>query len=248
MARTIKYSEILDAIRIHLPRNIGDDHSPRICNLATSEIWKKYDFRETLTTLPPFYLVPNEQDYGAPTVTIPSDFLGLRKVNLVALTSIPPVRRELKVIKDLQLTSVRYYPLHAICYNPETNSLRVFPRVPENVGSPDYIIDGSYKKRPTKIVNSTLETVIPLDDIHEKMFIEGMKWAAFEIAGDPRAGEAQVQSGMTSYSGQLAKFHREMDLSAQMEGLELGDPAISPSEPLGFRYGNNNFSIYGNIF
>src|SRR5690348_7316461 len=113
---TYTWSDVLNHIQRKSSRGNQDDMGVFIANRTINWVWDKYDWRESLATLPPFYLVPNEQDFGAPAVTIPSDFYGLRTANLVRATNIPPFRYPLKIIKDLDITHVRYLP-HAIGYN-----------------------------------------------------------------------------------------------------------------------------------
>lgn len=241
---TWTFDNILRMVGRHVPRNIMDDHSADICNLAYDKIWHKYDWRESLATLPPFYLIPGEQDVGPPFYSVPSNFAGLRKADLVYMTSDPPTRKPLKVIKDLNLTQVQYFP-HAIDYNPDTQAFRTFPRTPINIGTPDYQIEGTYKTLTTKIYPTTITTTIPTKDDLITMWIEGMKWAAYFFAGDPKQGQIQLQQGQPVYSGQLASFMQSMEECAMNEGLELGDINISPSEPLANTYNNSGFSIYG---
>lgn len=241
---TFTFDNVLRMVGRHVPRNVMDDHSADICNLAYNKIWHRYDWRESLKTLPPFYLIPGEQEIGAPFVSVPNDFAGLRKVDYVYVASDPPTRRPLKVIKDLNITHVQYFP-HAIDYNMDTQAFRVFPRSPINVGCPNYQIEGTYKCLPTKILPTTLTTTIPTKDDLIQMWIEGMKWAAFTFAGDQKAGQVQKQGGNTMCSGQLAIFMQTMDECAQNEGLELGDVNISPSEPLANTYNTSGYSVFG---
>ena len=143
MPGTFTFDDVCRMVDRHVPRNVMSDNAANICNLAYNRIWHQYDWRESLATLPPFYLIPNEQDMGAPFYTVPDDFAGLRKADLVYLAGDPPTRRQLTVIKDLNLTQARYFP-HAINYNPDTQSFRVFTRVTGNVGAKASVLeDGS---------------------------------------------------------------------------------------------------------
>ncbi len=225
------YDELLRMTKRYAPVNIIEDFGPEICNIVTQEVWKKYDWREVTKTLPPFMLIPNVQDYGAPFVSVPSDFYGLRKVNYVNLQGQPPLRYLLKVVKDLELTQVRYMP-RSICYNPDTSSFRVFPRVPSNVGSPYWMIDGTYKKLPTAVTTSNLTNDLPIAPMYLQMWLSGFKWAAKMFMDDPTAMQVQKQNGMETMAGRLAEFHWNMEQAASSEGLELGDYYIAPSEPL----------------
>jgi hypothetical protein len=215
MARTYSYGELLRMIGPEIPRNQSDEQAALILNKATNFIWKRYDWREYITSLPPFYLIPNEQDHGAPAVSIPSDFTGLRSAYLVRLQATPPERTPLAVKNFLDLTHARYLP-HAIAYRPDAAAFRVLPRVPENIGSPDWLIEGIYKKRPTKVVPGSLFNVtLPIDDAYIEVWTEVIK----HVANPKDPGQAQLA-------------YMSVDEMASNEGLELGEPTVAPSEPL----------------
>lgn len=241
---TYTFDDLIRMIGRHVPRNVVDDQAADICNLAYNQIWHKYDWRESLKTLPPFYLIPGEQEVGAPFYSVPSDFAGLRKADFVFVAADPPARRTLKVIKDLNITNVQYFP-HAIDYNMDTQAFRVFPRCSQNMGAPQYQIEGTYKTVPTKITPATLTTSIPTKDDLIQMWMEGMLWAAYKFTGDQKAGQIQMQNGNKVFTGQLAIFHATMDQMAANEGLELGDVNISPCEPLFTTYNNSGTTVYG---
>lgn len=230
---TYSWNDVLSYIGRKIPRSVQDDAGVFVANMALNWVWDKYDWRESLGKLPSFYLVPDEQDYGVPTVAIPSDFYGLRWANLVRTDNTPPYRQPLTIIKDLQPTHIRYLP-HAIGFVSDIQAFRLFPRIPDNIGSPTYLVEGSYKKRPIKITASNLtNTLLPFDDIYLEMWIEVAKWVAFKMDNDPRAGMVEYSNGqVVSANGQAATAMEMVDWAASREGLELGDPTISPAEPL----------------
>jgi hypothetical protein len=229
---TYTWANVLDIIRRKIPAATDRDLQVHIVNNTMNYVWDKYDWRESLASLPPFYLVPNEQDYGAPAVVIPQDFYGLRWCNLMRASNVPPYRQPLAIIKDLQPTHIRYLP-HAICYVSDKKAFRLYPRIPDNIGSPDYLVEGQYKTRPAKInVNTIASTYLPFDDIYFDMWIETAKWVAWEMDSDPRAGQITWQNGQMTATGQAAVMMASIEWVASREGLELGDPVISPSEPL----------------
>lgn len=248
--RTYYYSDVLNYISSSVPRMVDSDKSVFISNLAIAEIYKQYDFRESLATLNPFYLVPNTQDHGAPMVVIPSDFLGLRKVYLTRYNSIPIFRQDVAILKDLELTHFSGLP-DTICYQPATNSFRVFPRVPANIGCPEYVMQGEYKKVPPKVTSSTLSsTLLPFADHYFYNLAEVFRWAAFHTAGDPRAGGVQTNNrGVTQYVGAFASAQDAIQGMAANEGLELGTPNIAPREALAIT-SNSGFGLgsYNRMF
>ncbi len=231
MAKTYTYLDAWNLARKQVSSSTEADHAAAVCNLATNEIWNSWDWREALDDLPPFYLVPSEQDYGAPAVVIPADFMGLREAFIVSTNSEPAYRQELEVIKDLRAISARQRP-HAIGYEPSKNVFRLFPRVPDSFVAPTYMVDGIYKKRPTKITAANIQaTTLPFDDVFLSVMLDSLKWAAMRIGGDQRAGEVQIrQNGQRVYTGQYGIMKERIEEMAQTEAVDLGNPVIAPKE------------------
>ncbi len=249
MAITYTFSDVMNAAQRTFSRQVESDAAAFVCNIFMNEIWNKYDWRESLTVLPPFYLIPNEQDHGTPAVAVPSDFLGLRQAYLTRLTSTPVYRVPLTVLKNLNLTTL-YGPPGQIGFDSGKQSFRVFPRVPANMGSPEWCIQGDYKKRPTKITAANLSsTLLPFDDLYLSNMIEVFKWAAWQMAGDQRAGGVQVNSsGNAVFTGQYANAQEAIYKMAENEGFELGDVNIAPREPLAVTSQNMTGNPYVRIF
>lgn len=237
---TYTWTDILTIIGRKASRNLQDDLGSYIVNNTLNYVHDSYDFRWTTATLPPFYLVPNAQDYGTPAVVIPPDFYGLRWAELIRTDNQPPYRYPLTIIKDLLPTHARYIP-HAICYVPDSQVFRIFPRFIDNCGSPTYMIHGVYKKVPPKILTENLATtLLPSDDVYFPMWIEVAKYIMWQMDSDPRAGSMTVANGQVSMTGQAAVAHEFVEWVASREGLELGDPTISPAEPLVAGIGSTN--------
>jgi len=249
MAITLRYSDALSVVSKRYPKALEDNFAAIACNIYAAEAWMKYDFRTTLKTLPPFYLIPNEQDHGAPSTIVPSDFLGLRETYFTRLAGNPGapnqqvtlVRTPINVVKDLGLTEIRGIP-RDICYQPSAASssgsgtFRIFPRVPINFGSPQYMIEGTYKFRPTKITAATLDTLLPFDDMFFQGAVAGLSWAMSFLTQDAKAT-------FDAYS----VFAQELEKQASNEGLELGDNAIHPEEPLVGSRMQNIDSVFNNF-
>lgn len=232
MAQTYTYADALNIVDKVIARNVTDDLAAYLCEVATNVIWGRYDWRESIAQLPPFYMIPLEQDHGPPTTVVPSDFWGLREVYWVRPSTMPPHREPLTVFRDLPLTHTRYLP-HAISYQTTKKAFRLFPRVPESCTATEYVIDGTYKKRFTKITADALQTLtLPWDDMGLDTYVQALKWAAWDYFADPRAGEDKVEAGNIVHTGQKARMLDALDHKAMMEGLQLGDVAIAPSEAL----------------
>jgi len=230
MALTYKYQDVLSMIKT-FPSGAENHFAPLVCNVATNLIWHAYDWRESLTDLPPFYLIPSEQDHRMPPAIVPTDFHSLRKVTLCQYTQGALWKADMTPLKDLSLTHIESPPT-AISYEASFAGFRVHPRVPANMGCPEWFIEGTYKKRPAKILNTTLDTVLPFDDMYLNVWIEAFQWAYFKVLGSPTAGQAQVQGGMIYYTGQMANAVAAIEVMANNEGYNDGDGQVSPSAPL----------------
>lgn len=235
MARTYTYGDVLSMIASSVLRSTEDDKAVHVANLALNKIWKRYDWPESLAALPPFALTPGEQDHGAPAVAIPSDFAGLRRATLIELNGIPARRTPIKhIVRNLDLTNACDLP-EAISYEPSTAAFRVYPRVPLNIGSPSWMVDGVYKKEATKVTAATLHsTLLPFDDRYLETWIEMMRWAAWSLQGNPGAGDVVVANRQMSFTGQLAKAMASVDAMASDSGLLLGDSLVQPDPDLWF--------------
>jgi hypothetical protein len=232
MAKTYTYGDVLSLIANQIPKVTEEDKAPFILNMALNKVWKRYDWPESLAALPPFSLTPGEQDHGSPQASVPSDFYGLREANLVELNGLPAVRTPLHVHRNIPLTDFTGMP-REISWEPSVAAFRLHPRVPLNIGTPLYMVDGKYKIRPTKLTSSVIHsTLLPFDDLYIDMWVALAKWAAWDLAGNPMAGDVVYSARGVSFSGQLAKAMSAIDLMASDAGLLLGDGVISPSEML----------------
>lgn len=226
MGQTIYIGDAWNIIRPHVPRAVEDNFASIAANMAITEMWDAYDFRETIDELPPFYLIPGEQDYGHPIYAVPTNFGGMRMANLVCLNSTRPERREIHPRRDLRRTSLAGMP-ELIGFDVATKKIRVYPRVPDNIAGSDFMIEGTYKKEPAQVTPATIHsTLIPWDDKYLSVFLAALKWAAWDIAADQRAEK------------QYLFLQHLLQKMAADEGLDLGDPPIAPAEPLvGGNYG-----------
>lgn len=232
MARTRTIAEALTVAKV--ARQGEDDLAAYIANKAIEMIWNAYDWRESLAYLPPFFLIPGEQDYGFPFYALPYDFRGLREAYVLQTTANPPLRIDLKVIRDIRPTGamglprdIGYEYATQIGSAPGIPKLRLFPRVPNNIGATEWLVDGTYKMRSPAYTPSTLTSLIPWDDEYFGVMVDALKWASAEYLDSP------------SMEKRYAVMINQVDRMAAKEGLDLGDPSIAPSEPLavlGFGY------------
>ncbi len=221
MASSFSVGEALSIANRAFPRDIEADHAAYIANIAMNEVWHAYDWRVSIKELPPFWLIPLIQDYGAPYYAVPLDFYGLRQAYLVQTTSSPlPRREEMKVIKNIRREYLRGLP-RDIGYVPETRSFRVYPQIPENIGASQFLVDGTYKKLAPQVTATTLQTTaIPFDDIYLQNYVEALRWAASAVQDNPNKAMKKQE------------LHYCLQEMADQEGLELGNQVTAPSEGL----------------
>jgi hypothetical protein len=225
------WNDLLSMVDPVVHRLVKDRQAATVCNRALLEIWDEYDWRESLAEHDPWYLIPARQDYPSPFSATPSDFRGLRKTYLIYTAGDPPVYQPLNVLRNLEPTLAMRLP-EAISYEPSISGYRVFPRPPRSMGSPDWMIGGTYKKEPARVTNGTLAGSTPFADDFLEALLQGIKWAAFDLAGDQRAGGTQVQDNFKVHTGQYGNFMAAIAEIAGDYGLDDGDHKVSPSEPL----------------
>lgn len=228
---TYKYSDLTTLIAKGIPKSFIDDNAATLCNLATNKIWMRYDWRESLASLPPVYLLPNIQDIGSPLNAVPSDLQGLREVKIRLVNGAEIRDTPLQVLRNCEPTEFEGHPT-AISYIKELQCLRLHPRPTSEFSAPNYFLSGIYKKLPTKITSSTLNTLLPFDDIYFQVWLETMRWAAFSVLGDPKAGTNQSGNGQRFTTGQLATCEAMIDQMAEDQGINSGEVAVAPSEPI----------------
>jgi len=71
LASTLRYIDVIQAASQGYSKSIEDTAQTYALNNAVSKMWRAYDWRGTLAELPPFWLVPGQQDYGKPFYAIP---------------------------------------------------------------------------------------------------------------------------------------------------------------------------------
>lgn len=222
MAKIFTYGELISSISKKISRVSEEDFAALSCNLAIAEIWKRYDWRESLTELPPFWLAPNVQDYGYPFGAVPANFEGLRTAQLIQFTGSPVRITPLEVTKFLDKTNIQSFP-QSISYNADTSSFRIWPNVPGSYGIPNTLVGGTYKILPPKVTPSTYAgTVLPFDDKYFYPMMETLLWKAYELNGSPLEEKA-VLKALTS-----------IDEMARDQGLNDGDGSITPSSSLAY--------------
>ena len=221
MSFTYTYGDVIIDIQKCISRSLEEDMAANILNKSVAEIWKKYDWRESLEDLPSFWLAPNTQDYGSPLVVIPSDFAGLRRGYVVNLNGTPAQEYELTILKWLPETTVKGFPQN-IGYIPEKDAFRLNPLPTDSLCVPNFIVRGTYKKVPPRITPSNyIDSALPWPDQYFNNICEFVKYEAFKQVRDFSNAEKQ--------QGFAFEAIRSM---ADDVGLNDNDSFISPSSPL----------------
>lgn len=208
-----------DAVRIvatRYPKLDASGVAARFCDEVQAMIWHRWPWRQSIAELPPVAMLLEEPDYGPPTLAVPNDFYGLYRANLRnSSQQVVP----LVVVPELAISTGTGIP-SSVAYQPEKRSFRFHPR--PSITSPEWWMEGSYKKTPTKITNANLNSyILPFDDLYFEVYRRGLIWKVKdEILGDPGAKE------------DLALFLMLIDKMAAAEGLQAGVVVVAPAEGL----------------
>lgn len=218
LVRTYTWQDAISRVAGQMQRTIEDSQAIFACNDAQNLVWERYPWRESLKPLPPFWLMPKEQDYGAPSYAVPADFLALHKAWAVNVDGL--MRKDLNVRRDLALTQLRDYP-ESIGYEAETGKFRIWPKPPDGIGPSTWIIDGVYKFQPAKVTAENLgSALLPWADRNFSSVCAALHWAL-----TPNASPSKQQLKQIALA--------EIEEMANREGLALGDPVgVSPVDAL----------------
>lgn len=224
MASTYSYADVVNYVGHEFPKLMMDSFGPMLVDQANSIIWNAEDWRISLGTISPFFLVPEQQDYGAPDVVIPSDFYGLRAADLVYNATKPAMRYPpMEIKRYLNVTNWEGRPAE-ISYEAQVGKFRVNPRPSSAFGASKWQIECVYKKNPTRISATSLQSSkIPFDDKYFNVFIEALRYVSMSHAKDYK-GAMEQQQVMNYW---IAKMASE-------EAINLGNQTIAPSQPLAY--------------
>lgn len=235
MGYNYTYDDVITVARQQYNVNAESTVLQQAMNSAIALMWKAYDWRGSVVPFPPFWLVGGEQDYFAPEYCVPTDFYGLREVYLVNLTASIPIRTPLDVVENLELTSLLSYP-QSIAYRGSVSGFRVHPCPNYGVSSPQWMIDGSYKKQPPRFTRSDIGSTLPWEDVYFQCLVEAVAYTMLRATG--RRADAQAQ---------FANFVFELKSCAEAENLELGEPTVHPNRPL-LPFGTGGAGFNGGVW
>jgi len=241
MARTITFGKLISALQHQIPRMKEEIFAADYCGQLINKIWDFADWRESLAELPPFYVVGDRQDYGAPIYAIPSDFQGLRMATLVQLVdgdNSVVFNKTPMATKTRQQGAIRYGTPDVLSYEPSSSTFKVFPILPANVPTNQFMVEGVYKTLPRTNLLDTYKGVgipllasqinrenytkalLPLDDRHYNT----MEAVMSTIARSPANANERLANDQY--------IHMLLEEAAIKEGFEIGSGTFSPDEPL----------------
>jgi hypothetical protein len=216
-------------------------YAAEYCQALIDRIWTFADWRESLTALPPFYLVGDKADYGPPIYAVPQDFMGLRSATLRIVYDGDNVTSSTKPLtcKSRQSTGhMRYGEPEVLSFEPSVQSFRVFPILGIGTTPTQYIVEGVYKTLPkTNLLDTSVgvgipilasqitrenytKCLLPLDDRHYATMQRVLK----AIVKAPANLSEEI--GTSQYIDSL------LYSVATQEGVEIGSGSIAPEEPL----------------
>jgi len=201
------------------------------CDRVNSIIHLFWPWRWTIFPVTPITATDGTQDYAF----VPADFHKLMAGRIIRTDVTPNQIQPIKIAGHIEGEVQRRGSINtvqSISYEPVINSFRL--DVPLQVtGTTTYVISADYQRLPTKI--TTLATPICPPDIYFNVFLEGILWAFYRLADDPRAGAVTInRAGDKQYSGQLAVFMTALE---EMKRNEDSGEALNtryPETPLGW--------------
>lgn len=194
---------------------------------ALSMMWKAYPWDDSLVSLPPMYMTPNESMIEPPQRVVPSDFWYLERA---WVNRIPNDIRPLHVLHTLLPSTWEGMPT-SISYEAQFDAFRLYPTPGEGWGAPDNQVEGTYKKQTTQITTANVNSlVLPFHDHHFSVYRAALKWAAMDLLGSREAGTIQVTSrGNHVYTGALGQFFSALQRATAQE-LNRADEQVRPAE------------------
>jgi hypothetical protein len=248
MSRTITFGKLWSAHRRQISRLNDAEYTADLTTKLINRIWK-YDWRETLGDLPPFYLLPQKQDYGKPIYAVPSDFAAIRKATLVRVSdgqtanssssqTVTPVYKPLKIqgrLTPTQATGV----IDTIGYDPATKSFRIFGILSQGATLNEWIVEGVYKRLPqTNLYDADTIVGAPrlASEITGSNFMSCLlpiadRW--YDMMSEVACALAKKQEAPTKEAYAMDQYVDGLIHAAAMEeNVDVGTSYVSPDEPL----------------
>jgi hypothetical protein len=206
------------------------------CDKVNSIVHLYWPWHWTSFGVPPIVAKNGVQDYPF----IPGDFYKLLAGRIFRTDISPYQIQPIKIAGHLEGEVQRQGSINTIqsvSYEPVVNSFRL--DIPLQVsGGTVYLINLDYQNKPIKVTALT-QTICPPDQYYN-VLVEGVLWAFYRLADDPRAGTVTInRAGDKQYSGQLSVFMDALETMKRMEDSGQALDTRYPEEPLGWvRTGN----------
>lgn len=226
MPTSFTYMDALNASRLQSRRELQPQLEEYVTNMAVARMWSMADWRFAMSDITPFWLEPGRQDYGDLTESTSSTFGSIREAYVVMPNGDSPVwSPNIATNRLLEQTHHPGVP-DAICYRETKRSLRVHPRPGPGMAAPNYMIVGTYKRRPGRVPRADLNLATPFEDNYFFTLTSVFAWATLLNAGDRKAAMEQDQ------------ISRQLLFEAAGEvQRDAGEETVHPSESLMHSYG-----------
>lgn len=178
MAATRTYNDVWNAVRLQYSKSLEPSAQQEAMNMGIAKVWRAWDWKGSVSDLPPFWLVPGLQDYN----NVPTDYLGLREAYLIQPNDGVPSFEPLKTIHNLGTTDREGCP-EAIGFLDKSGYFRLDVTAAGGYCAPNFMVGGTYKRQPAKVLLANLMTVTPWDDQYFDVVVAGFAWAALLCSG-----------------------------------------------------------------
>lgn len=244
MAFTYVPQDAIDFVKKHIKDIPLSSIDSQACDAVSSEMYREYFWRWTIQNITPasIPLVDGTQDYNVPT-----NLYRMWRARIVRTDTTPDKYNEISVNEFLppDLTPTSPWAIAAMCHEESLGKLRLAQAVSIS-GSETYELQGEYQINPTKIDDSNLSSTFWFPDIYFDVFVEGLKWKAYDYADDSRAGTVQIDKfGRRVATGQAGKYYAKLDAMRMAEDFGTGNANEFPGESMGESSLSGIGSIYG---
>jgi len=231
MAKTYTFADAINLVKKNQAfRQLEDASFARFAvDEANRLMWGDFDWRESLAQLTPFYMTPGESDIVSPAIALPTDIWGFRDV---WIRQIFGSNYPLKVLQSLPISGFESRPTSIMLLQDRTG-VRLHPTPASGYGAPYFQIEGWYKKLPTKVLQTGLNSTLPYEDNFFSVFVEALRYQYLTLLGLD-GGQVVYSAGRSQYTGQLAKYKAMLTERIGQENIDKGGVQIAPEESLSY--------------
>lgn len=245
MAFTYSAQDAIDFVKKHIKDIPVSSIDAQMCDAVSSLMYIEAFWRWTIQNIPAtsIPLVDGTQDYNVPT-----NIYRMYRGRIVRTDVTPDEYQEIDIVEYLppDLHPIGPWAIAAVAHDEALGKFRLSQAVSIS-GSETYELQGDYQINPTKITDANLASTLWFPDQYfMPVFVEGLKWKAYEYADDSRAGNVTIdKNGRRQTTGQAGKFYFGLDVMKQAEDFGTGNASEHPAEPMGVSSMGGIGSIYG---